>query len=160
MATPQAAPQAAPPVLTELKLSPALKELVNTALERGRMLSVAYVGADGRPELSFRGSVQAHGDTQLAIWVRNPEGGILAAVRGGRPHIVLLYGEIRPDAKAFVTFRGRGRIDNSAEARKTVYGRSPEVERNLDKEQRGVALIIDLDSVDGFFGGSVLKMRR
>jgi hypothetical protein len=155
-----ATPQAAPPVLTELSLSPALKDLVNTALERGRMLSVAYVGSDGRPELSFRGSVQAYSDTQLAIWVRNPEGGILAAVRGGRPHIALLYGEIRPDAKAFVSFRGRGRIDNSADARKAVYGRSPEVERNLDKEQRGVPLIIDLESVDGFFGGSVLKMRR
>jgi hypothetical protein len=152
--------QAAPPVLTELKLSPALKTLVNTALERSRMLSVAYVGADGRPELSFRGSVQAYSDTQLAIWVRNPEGGILGAVRGGRPHIALLYGEIRPDAKAFVTFRGRGRIDNSPAVRQTVYGNSPEVERNLDKEQRGLPLIIDLDSVDGFFGGSVLKMRR
>ncbi|HTX25365.1 MAG TPA: hypothetical protein VMD03_11980 [Steroidobacteraceae bacterium] len=155
-----ATPQAAPPVLTELKLSPALKDLVNTALERGRMLSVAYVGPDGRPELSFRGSIQAFSDTQLAIWVRNPEGGILAAVRGGRPHISLLYGEIRPDAKAFVSFRGRGRIDNAPETRQTVYGKSPDVERNLDKEQRGLPLLIDLDSVDGFFGGSVLKMRR
>jgi hypothetical protein len=152
--------QPAPPVLTELNLNPPLKDLVNGALERGRMLSVAYVGADGRPELSFRGSVQAYSDTQLAIWVRNPEGGILAAVRGGRPHIAMLYGEIRPDAKAFVTFRGRGRIDNSPAARQTVYANSPEIERNLDKEQRGLPLIIDLDSVDGFFGGSVLKMRR
>lgn len=155
-----ATPQAAPPVLTELKLIPALKELINTALDRGRMLSVAYVSADGRPELSFRGSVQAYSDTQLAIWVRDPEGGILAAVRGGRPHIALLYGEIRPDAKAFVSFRGRGRIENSSAARQTVYGNSPEIERNLDKEQRGLPLIIDLDSVDGFFAGSVLKMRR
>jgi hypothetical protein len=155
-----ATPQSAPPVLTELKLTPALKELVNTALDRGRMLSVAYVGADGRPELSFRGSVQAYSDTQLAIWVRNPEGGILAAVRGGRPHIALLYGELRPDAKAFVTFRGRGRIENSPAARQTVYGNSPEIERNLDKEQRGLPLLIDLDSVDGFFAGSVLKMHR
>jgi hypothetical protein len=154
------ATQPAPPVLSELKLTPALKDLVNTALERGRMLSVAYVGAEGRPELSFRGSLQAYSDTQLAIWVRNPEGGILAAVRAGRPNITLLYGEIRPDAKAFVTFRGRGRIDNSPAVRQAVYGNSPEIERNLDKEQRGLPLIIDLDSVDGFFGGSVLKMRR
>jgi hypothetical protein len=152
--------QTAPPVLTELKLTPALKELINTALDRGRMLSVAYVGAGGRPELSFRGSVQAYGDTALAIWVRNPEGGILAAVRAGHSHIALLYGEIRPDSKAFVSFRGRGRIENSPAARQTVYGNSPEIERNLDKEQHGVPLVIDLDSVDGFFAGSVLKMRR
>ncbi|HTX24759.1 MAG TPA: hypothetical protein VMD03_08890 [Steroidobacteraceae bacterium] len=155
-----ATPQAAPPAPTALKLTPALQDLVNTALERGRMLSVAYVGADGRPELSFRGSVQAYSDHQLAIWVRNPEGGILAAVREGRLHVALLYGEIGPDAKAFVTFRGRGRIDDSPAARTAVYGNSPQIERNLDKEQRGLPLIIDLDAVDGFFGGSVLKMRR
>ena len=153
-------PQPAPPVLTELKLTPALKELVNGALERGRMLSVAYVGENSRPELSFRGSVQTFSDTQLAIWVRNPEGGILAAVRGGRPHISLLYGEIRPDAKAFVTFRGRGRIDNADAVRRKVYDSSPEVERNLDKDRKGLPLVIDLDSVDGFFQGTVLKMRR
>lgn len=153
-------PQAAPPVLTELKLTPALRDLVNGALERGRMLSVAYVGADGRPELSFRGSVQALSETQLAIWVRNPEGGILAAVRGGRPHISLLYGEIRPDAKAFATFRGRGRIDNTEAVRRKVYDSSPEAERNLDKDRKGLPLVIDLDSVDGFFQGTVLKMRR
>lgn len=153
-------PQAPPPVLTELKLTPALKELVNGALERGRMLSVAYVGPEGRPELSFRGSVQAFSDTTLAIWVRNPEGGILGAVRGGRPHISLLYGEMRPDYKAFVTFRGRGRIDDSDAARRRVYESSPEIERNLDKERKGLPLIIDLDSVDGFLAGTVLKLRR
>ncbi|MGH8220227.1 MAG: hypothetical protein ACREUT_16935 [Steroidobacteraceae bacterium] len=153
-------PQAAPPVLTELKLTPALQELVNGALERGRMLSVAYVGADGRPELSFRGSIQALSETQLAIWVRNPEGGILAAVRGGRPHVSLLYGEIRPDAKAFVTFRGRGRIENAEAVRRKVYESSPEAERNLDKDRKGLPLVIELDSVDGFFQGAVLKMRR
>ncbi len=156
MATQQTAPQ----VLTELKLPSALKDTINSALERGRMLAVAYVSADGRPELSFRGSVQAYSDTQLAIWVRNPEGGILAAVRNGKPHITLLYGELRPDSKAFVTFRGRGKIESSESARRTVYEHSPELERNLDKERRGLPLIIDLDSVDGIFGGSVLKMRR
>ena len=152
--------QTQPQVLTELKLSAALKEVVDKALERGRMMSVAYVSADGRPELSFRGSVQAYSDTQLAIWVRNPQGGIVAAVRAGKTHIALLYGEIRPDAKTFLSFRGRGRIETSGEVRRAVYDHSPELERNLDKDRGGVPLLIDLDSVDGFFGGAVLKMRR
>jgi hypothetical protein len=151
--------QHAPPVLTELHLSPALKDTVNTALARGRMMSVAYVSPEGRPELSFRGSVQAYSDTQLAIWVRNPEGGILEAVAKGRPHIVLLYGELTEQSKAFVTFRGRGRVDSSESVRRKVYEDSPEIERSMDKERKGVALVIDLDSVDGFFAGNVLKMR-
>jgi hypothetical protein len=146
-------------MVTELKLSPGLKETVNTALARGRMLSVAYVSPEGRPELSFRGSVQAYSDTQLAIWVRDPAGGILKAVTSGHPHITLLYGELGAQSKAFVTFRGRGRVESSEPVRRKVYDDSPEVERNMDKDRKGVALIIDLESVDGFFGGNVLKMR-
>ena len=151
--------QNSPPVITELKLSPALKETIDQALAHGRMLSVAYVSPDGRPELSFRGSVQAYSDTQLAIWVRDPAGGILKAVAGGRPHIALLYGELGPQSMAFVTFRGRGRVESSEAARRRVYDNSPEIERSMDKERKGVPLIIDLDSVDGFFGGNILKMR-
>jgi hypothetical protein len=153
------ATQNIPPMVTELKLSPGLKETVNTALARGRMLSVAYVSPEGRPELSFRGSVQAYSDTQLAIWVRDPAGGILKAVTSGHPHITLLYGELGAQSKAFVTFRGRGRVESSEPVRRKVYDDSPEVERNMDKDRKGVALIIDLESVDGFFGGNVLKMR-
>src|SRR5271167_4942255 len=151
------ATQHTPPVLTELKLSPALKETVNAALAHGRMMSVAYVSPEGRPELSFRGSVQAFSDTQLAIWVRNPAGGILSAVASGHPHIALLYGELGADSKAFVTFRGRGRVESAESVRRKVYDDSPEAERNLDRDRKGVALIIELDSVEGFFGGSVLK---
>ena len=154
------ATQQTSPLPTELKLSSALKETVNTALERGRMLSVAYVSPEGQPELSFRGSVQAYSDNQLAIWVRNPEGGILKAVTSGRPHIALLYGELGAQSKAFVTFRGRGRVESSESVRRKVFDDSPTIERDMDKDRKGVALLIDLDSVDGFFGGSALKMGR
>jgi hypothetical protein len=41
-----------------------------------------------------------------------------------------------------------------------VYDNSPEGERNLDKDHQGAALIIDLESVDGFFAGTILKMRH
>jgi hypothetical protein len=144
----------------ELKLTPALKETINTALERGRMLSVAYVSPEGKPEISFRGSLQAYSDTQLAIWVRNPDSGILKAVRAGHADIAILYGELSPQSKAFLTFHGRGHIDNAEAVRRAVYGNAPKLEQDLDKEQKGIPLIIDLERVDGFFGGSMLQMRR
>jgi hypothetical protein len=59
-----------------------------------------------------------------------------------------------------MSFRGRARIDESADARERVYEESPEYERNQDKERKGAALIIDLDSVEGFFGGARLQMKR
>jgi len=142
-----------------LKLTPEIKALVNNALARGHTISVAYVSPEGRPELSFRGSVQAYSDTQLAIWVRNPEGGIVKAVQTGHPHVSLLYGELG-ETKAFLTFRGRGHIETADAVRRKVYDSSHELERNLDKDRKGVPLIIDLDSAEGLVGGAWFKMQR
>lgn len=147
------------PTLTELKLTPEMKEAVDTAATSRRPISVAYVNDAGEPMISYRGSTQAHSDTQLAIWVRNPESGILRAVRD-KPVLALIYGNLDPNNRGFMVFRGRGRIDNSDAVRRQVYDSSPEVEQSLDKERKGVPLIIDLDSVDGFFGGVRLQMRR
>ena len=148
-----------PPTLTELKLSPEMKTAVNTALASGRAIVVGYVDEDGAPQLSYRGSTQAYSDTQLAIWVRNPEGGILAATRKN-PAVSLLYANFDPKARGFMNFRGRAFVDTSDEVRRRVYEQAPEGERNLDKERKGVPLIIDLDSVEGFFGGARLQMKR
>jgi hypothetical protein len=136
-----------------------MKHAVNTALETGRAVAIAYVDENGAPQLSFRGSTQAYGDTQLAIWVRNPQGRILEATRSN-PAVALIYGNFDPNARGFMVFRGRARIDESTDARRRVNEQAPEGERNLDKERKGVALIIDLDSVEGFFGGARLQMRR
>ena len=149
----------APPVLTELKLSADMKQAVNTALESGRAIAIAYVDETGAPRLSFRGSTQAYSDNQLAIWVRNPQGGILSATKKN-PAVALIYANHDPKARGFMNFRGRARIDQSAEARRRVYEQAPEGERSLDKERKGVPLIIDLDSVEGFFGGARLQMKR
>jgi hypothetical protein len=149
----------APPVLTELKLSAEMKDAVNTALMSGRAIAIAYVDEAHAPQLSFRGSTQAYSDTQLAIWVRNPQGRILSATKKN-PAVALIYANHDPKARGFMVFRGRARIDESAEARRRVYDQAPEGERNLDKERKGVPLIIDLDSVEGFFGGARLQMRR
>jgi general stress protein 26 len=148
-----------PPILTELKLSAQMKSAVNSGFETGRPLSIAYVDESGGPQLSYRGSTHAHSDTQLAIWVRNPQGRILESIRKN-PRVAVIYGNFDPASRGFMSFRGRARIDESADGRKRVYEESPEYERNQDKERKGVALIIDLDSVEGFFGGARLQMKR
>jgi hypothetical protein len=151
--------QQTPPVLTELKLTDQIRQIIDGALARGRPMSLAYVDTNGRPSLSFRGSTQAYDDSHLAIWVRNPHDGIVGAI-ARNPNVTLLYGDLDPQARAFITFRGRARFDHDETARRKVYDNSPELERNLDKERKGAPLIIDLDSVDGLIPGYMLKMRR
>ena len=148
----------APPVLTELKLSAEMQRAINTALESGRAIAIAYVDESGAPQLSFRGSTQAYSATQLAIWVRNPQGRILSATKKNSA-VALIYANHDPKERGFMSFRGRARVAESAEVRNRVYDQAPVGERNLDKERKGVPLIIDLDSVDGFFGGARLQMR-
>jgi general stress protein 26 len=149
----------APPILTELSLSEDMQRAVNMAFETLKPIVVSYVDENGAPQLSFRGSTQAYSDTQLAIWVRNPEGRILESVEKN-PAIALLYGSFEPTARAFMIFRGRARVDGSDAVRRPVYEHAHAFERDKDKDRKGSALIIDLDSVEGFFGGAQLKMRR
>lgn len=152
-------PPAPPPTLTELKLSPEMKQAVDTAAESGRAMSVAYVNEAGEPEISYRGSTQAYGDTQLAIWVRNRESGLVTATRTN-PVVALIYGNFNPDERGFMVFRGRAHVDDSEAARKHVFENSSKIEQSFDEERKGVPLIIDLERVDGFFGGYALKMRK
>jgi len=154
-ATPQPQQQFAP--LTELKLTPEIKEAVNGALLNRTPIIVAYVDEDGQPSLSFRGSTQAYSDTQLAVWVRNPEGGLQKALAKNN-RVTLFYRD--PEKRITLQFRGRGHIENDAKTRETVYNNAPEPERNADREQKGFPLIIDLDRVDGVMPGFRVQMRR
>jgi hypothetical protein len=149
----------APPVLTELKLSEDMKKAVNTAFERMKPIVISYVDENDAPKLSFRGSTQAYSDTALAIWVRMPDGPILDGVKKN-PAVALIYGDFRADGRDFMIFRGKARLDKSEAARKRVYESAHAYERSQDKDRKGNALIIDLDSVEGFFGGALLKMKR
>lgn len=148
----------APPVLTELKLSDEMKNAINTAFERKKPVVISYIENDA-PKLSYRGSTQAFGDTALAIWVRMPDGPILEAVQKN-PAVALIYGDFRTDGRDFMVLRGKARIDKSEAVRKQVFESAHAFEQSQDKERNGNALIIELDSVEGFFGGALLKMKR
>jgi hypothetical protein len=157
MTTP-AAPQ--PPQfvpLTEMKLTPEIKEAVNGALANRTPIMVAYVDEEGQPSLSFRGSTQAYSDTQLAVWVRNPVGGLQNAHKKN-DRVTLFYRD--PEKRITLQFKGRGRIENDPKVRETVYNNAPEVERNADREQKGFPLVVDLDRVDGVMPGIRVQMRK
>jgi hypothetical protein len=148
----------APPVLTELKLSEDMKKAINTAFERMKPIVISYI-ENGAPKLSYRGSTQAYSDTALAIWVRMPDGPILDGVQKN-PAVALMYGDFRPDGRDFMVFRGKARLDKTEAARKRVFESAHPYGQSQDKDRKGNAVIIDLDSVEGFFGGALLKMKR
>jgi hypothetical protein len=135
-----------------------VRGLVNNALANGTPMCVAYVDEDAAPVLSLRGSVQVLGDTQLSLWIRNPEGG-LARSLAKNPSISLLYRDQR--TRSTLIFQGRAHFTTDEALRQYVFETSPEVEQNHDPgAKHGGALIVDVDRVQGLtiYGG--VRMMR
>jgi hypothetical protein len=151
--------QQAPEPLTELKLTDQIKEMVNTSFTSGKPIIVAYTDADGAPSLSYRGSAIAYSDTQLAIWARNPEGGLLKALPAN-PKVTMMYRNPGPDDRAMLQFRGSAHIETDEATREKVYNAIPEAEQNSDREKKGSPVILDLERVDGFMPGARVAMRK
>ena len=156
MTTQPAGQPAAPPV-TELKLTDEIKTAVDGALNDGTPTVVAYVDQDGQPSLSFRGSTHVYSPNQLAIWVRNPEGGLHKSLEKNNK-ITVLYRN--PQTRAMLQFKGAAHIEAGQDIRDKVYSGSPEREQQADPEKKGFPLIIDLDRVDGMVPPTRFAMRK
>ena len=149
------------PTLTELKLNEQIRDLINNSYLRGFPIIIGYVTADLRPSLSFRGSAWVYSDTEVAVWARSPEGGIVKAM-ADNPNVMLVYREPNPEtgrSKAILNMRGRGRVGTSEADRRKVYDGMPQVERDADKEFNGVPVIVEIESIDGVMPGARLQMR-
>jgi hypothetical protein len=138
--------QGAPPQPPAEKLPGFVRGIINGALANGTPIVVAYADENGQPVLSLRGSTQVYSDTQLCIWVRNAEGGIVKNV-ARNPRVSLLY----RDSKTRTTLitQGRAHVETSPEVRERVFQLSPEVEQNHDPGRKGAALIIDISQLGG-----------
>jgi hypothetical protein len=150
-----------PQVLTELKITPEMKELINQSYLRGYPVIVAYVDGD-KPNLSFRGSAVVFSEDEIAVWARSAEGGIVKGVPKN-PNVTMVYREGDPPpsrSRAILNMRGQGRVETDESARRWVYDNMPQVERDADKDYNGVAVIVKLDSVNGIMPGYRIQMSR
>ena len=130
---------------------------IGGAYEAGRPVVIAYVGADGYPHMSYRGTAQVFGQEQLAVWARNPEGGLPASI-GERPRVSLLYRD--PTTRQTYVFYGRARLAPDDLTRTQVYERAPQREQEMDPDRLGVAIVVDLDRVDGISPERRFQMER
>ena len=155
--------QPTPETLTELKLTDELKKMINESyVPNDYPIFMAYVNENGDPGASYRGSVVTVGDSALGVWARNPEGGTASAIPSN-PNVLLMYRQPSPDhqrSSALLTMRGKARLAKDEAERRQVYDTMPQRERDADADYKGVAIIVDLDSVMGFMPGYRLQMKR
>ena len=139
-----------------LEISDHVAQAVNGASGAGRPVVLSYVNAAGYPSVSTRGSTHVHGPQQLAIWGRNPEGGLQKAL-ATNDKVGLLAFNMDPFTLLF--FTGRARLDPSQND--AVWEKIPEGEKGQDPDRKGGAIIIDLDTIKGLGGdGSFFMMSR
>jgi hypothetical protein len=132
----------------KLDLTGDISEAIDGAALRGKTAVLGYVGDDGYAALSFRGSLQVHGSTQLAFWARKAEGGVVAAIAADPKVSVLYYGGADGPGPLFLSFHGLAHVDPAAND--AVYEGMIEGERGQDPDRAGVAIVIDVQSVQGF----------
>jgi predicted pyridoxine 5'-phosphate oxidase superfamily flavin-nucleotide-binding protein len=125
-----------------------IREHVNGALIAGNPMILASVDAAGKPRLSYRGSAQVFAADQLGFWARNTEGSTMESIRTN-PYVALVYRN--PAQRVLLQFSGRARLAQGEE-RDRVYDLAPEFEQKADPEKNGVAVLIDLDKVEGVLG--------
>ncbi len=136
-----------------IELTDEMRDRLSAALDDGYPVIASSVDANGYPKLSFFGSSQVYSSDQLAIWHRRPEGGLLDRIVD-HPQVSFLYRH--GGDRTMWQFYGRAHVDDSDEARRRVWDGMPEIERLLDPDRKGRAVIVDLDRVTG----RDLEMRR
>jgi pyridoxine/pyridoxamine 5'-phosphate oxidase len=131
-----------------LVLDDELKGLINGALSERTPMVLASVDAEGRPRLTFRGSLQTFSDDQVGFWARNPGGGTMDNI-AANPNVSMIMRN--PDTRVVLQLIGRARKVDGAD-RDRVYANAPEVEQRADADKKGAAVVVDLDRVEGFLG--------
>ena len=140
-----------------IEISDSMRANINGAIDKGRVLTAAYVDDDGKPHATFFGSIHVHSKDQLALWVRDPKGGMPRAL-ATRPWVSLVYADI--STRTYYRLNGRGRLANDAAERDRVFSEMHPIEQKFDAERKGVAVVIDLDSIDGYDAAKPVQMKR
>ena len=140
-----------------LRLTPEIKAAVDGALDNQTPVLIAYLDGAEQIHLSFRGTIQAYSDDQLALWARDPDGGLPRNI-AARPKVTLFYHD--GSRRTTYTFYGRARIAPDQQARTVIFDNSHPREQQADFRRRGVGIIVDLDRVEGRDAGGRLLMQR
>jgi pyridoxine/pyridoxamine 5'-phosphate oxidase len=133
-----------------------LKGLINGALAEHTPMVLASVDPQGRPRLTFRGSIQAFSDDQLGFWARNAEGSTMENI-AANPQVAMMMRN--PETRVVLQLAGRARLAEGGE-RERVYANAPEIEQRADPDKKGVGVVVDLDKVEGFLGLAPDGQRR
>ncbi len=124
-------------------------DAVNQALAEGTVCVLATQGADGIPNIGFKGSILVFDEDHLAYWERT-RGQHLANVRHN-PGVAVLY--FSRERGKYLRIYGQAELHEDGPVREQIMVRVPEPELERDPERQGVGVLIRVDRLVEAFGG-------
>lgn len=143
--TPPAGPPP-PPTVTEIDLTQ-FAAIVDTARiddERALTTGLVATATDGQPDLALKGSLMVWDKDHLAWWERSRRE--TYAALASNPRVAIFVRNPTRDRRG-LRFYGQARVVEDAAERDAVWARVVQVEKDADKDQKGVAIIVRIDRV-------------
>jgi Pyridoxamine 5'-phosphate oxidase len=142
----QPGPPAAPPV-TDIDLSE-FADIVNNARtddERALTTPLVATAGDEYPDLAYRGSTMVFDKDHLAWWERTTGRETMANLGKNKRVAVWVRNPVRD--RRPLRFYGEARVVESGPERDAVWDKVVQVEKDMDKDKKGVAVIVRVDRV-------------
>ncbi|MFQ5879252.1 MAG: pyridoxamine 5'-phosphate oxidase family protein [Dehalococcoidia bacterium] len=138
-----------------IQLTDEMRQAINNALADGYPCLVATAAADGRPDITFKGSTMVLDEESLAWWERS-KGTALSNVEAN-PHVAIVYRN--PTQRLGWRFYGLAAIHRQGPLREEVLAQviPPELER--DPQRQGYAVVVRVDRVASIAAATVLQER-
>jgi len=138
-----------------IKLTDEMKERVNNAFNDAKPCLLATASKDGKPSVSFRGSMMAWDDEHLAYWERSH-------LRGEEnleenPNVVVFYMDYPP--RVGWRFIGQATVYKDGEMRQRIMERTIKEELEKDPDRKGFGVLIRVDKIRAYGRDTIVQER-
>jgi general stress protein 26 len=137
-----------------IALTDQMREMIDNALANGSPCILATAGADGEPDIGYKGSVMVFDNESLAYWERTRRQHLKNVQ--DNPKVVVLFRD--PKTRVNFRFHGVATVHQDGPVREQVMSRTVKDELDKDPERKGAAVVIRVNKVTNL-AGQVLQSR-
>jgi general stress protein 26 len=126
-----------------IKFTDEMRHAIANALDDRSVCIVATAGADGWPQVSYRGSVAVYSDDELSFWSRARKDTVSNIDEN--PKVQVFY---RNSQQRIVwRFFGTARNVTDSEERDRIMELTDEREMNADPERKGIGTVVRIERI-------------
>ena len=141
-----------------ISMTPAMAQLLDTALSDGTPCLVGTASKGGDPQISPKGSVAVFDEKTLSYWERSNRSSIHHLREN--PRVVVYYRNATRAteyAGGALRFHGTARVVSSGPEWEKAWEKTVPAEQEKDKDKKGVAILIDVEKIELLSGVAVMS---